>query len=181
MLFGASGGGNDPRKGFALLQEALARLHASGKCPDLQIAVFGQAQPRQAPNLHHPVHWLGRLRDDVALRLCYAAADAFALTSLQDNLPNTGVEALACGTPVVAFDVGGLADIVDHRQNGYLAKAFDTTDLASGFEWVLDPARRLMLSASARAKAMSAFSAPLIAQRHLALYQQVMDGASSAR
>ena len=53
-----------------------------------------------------------------------------------DNLPNTAVEATACGVPVIAFDVGGLSDIVEHKVNGYLAKPFDPADLAAGIDWV---------------------------------------------
>ena len=59
------------------------------------------------------------------------------IPSRLDNLPNIGVEAHACATPVVAFHTGGLPDIVDHQRTGYLAKAFDTEDLAHGIAWVL--------------------------------------------
>ncbi|MCP5272937.1 MAG: glycosyltransferase [Burkholderiaceae bacterium] len=180
LLFGASGGGSDPRKGFDLLAEALGRLRAAGTHPRLELAVFGQGPPRQPPVLSHPVHWLGRLQDDASLRLCYAAADAFVLPSRQDNLPNTGVEALACGTPVVAFDVGGLPDLVDPGRTGHLARPGDTDDLARGIAWALDPARQPALRAQCRAKAVATFSAPEVARQHLALYAELRDGAAGA-
>jgi glycosyltransferase involved in cell wall biosynthesis len=59
------------------------------------------------------------------------------IPSRQDNLPNTGLEAHACGTPVITFKVGGLPDIVDHLNTGYLAAPFDIEDLARGVQWVL--------------------------------------------
>lgn len=180
LLFGASGGGSDPRKGFDLLTEALGRLRAAGTIPGLEVAVFGQGPPLQPPDLGHPVHWLGRLQDDPSLRLCYAAADAFVLPSRQDNLPNTGVEALACGTPVVAFDVGGLPDLVDPGSTGHLARPFDVDDLAHGIAWALDPARRPALRAQCRAQAVERFAASEVARQHLALYAEIRDGSGGA-
>ncbi len=175
-LGGAVGGTADGRKGFDLLATALGRLKAQpGLAPaGVALAVFGQSAPRQPPDLGFPVHFLGRLHDDTTLRLAYAAADAFVIPSRQDNLPNTALEALACGTPLVAFDQGGLPDLVDHCRNGWLARAFDADDLAAGIAWVLDPAHSAALRAAARAKAEAAFAAPVVARRHLELYTQVL-------
>lgn len=174
-LGGAVGGAAESRKGFDLLAAALGRLKAGGAPAGLALAVFGQSAPREAPALGFPVHFLGRLHDDLTLRLAYAAADAFVIPSRQDNLPNTGVEALACGTPLVAFDQGGLPDLVDHGRNGWLARAFDADDLAAGLGWVLNPERAATLRAAARDKAESDFAAPVVARAHAALYEQLLD------
>ncbi len=156
LLFGAMGGGNDPRKGFDLLLQALA--HLRGEMPDLNLVVFGQLPPRNPPDLGFPIHYTGHLHDDLSLRALYSAADALVIPSRQDNLPNTGVEALACGTPVVAFNTGGLPDIVDHQQTGYLADA----ERLSG------------LRVLARQTAVARFSNAVVAEKYKAVYEEAI-------
>lgn len=181
LLFGAIGGTADARKGFDLLAAALSALAARQALPDLQLVVFGQSAPAQPPALGFPVHFTGALHDDLSLRLAYAAADAFVLPSRQDNLPNTGVEALACGTPVIAFDTGGLPDIVVHRETGYLARAFEPLDLAQGIVTALDPARQPALRAQARARAVAEFDAGVVARRYLAIYREAAVAAATSQ
>ena len=157
VLFGAMGGSADPRKGADLLLEALQRLRSQvpgTPLEQLELVVFGQSRPPQPPDLGFPIHYSGHLHDDLSLRLLYAAADVFVIPSRQDNLPNTGLEAHACGTPVVAFATGGLVDIVDHHITGALAQPFDPLSLAAAMGWVLeDPQRRRQLGAAARQRA----------------------------
>lgn len=171
LLFGAMGGAADPRKGFDLLQKALQHLRGEDK--NLQLIVFGQTAPREPEELGFLMHYFGHLHDDVSLRLLYSAVDALVIPSRQDNLPNTGVESLACGTPIVAFDTCGLPDIVRHEQTGYLAKAFDAEDLARGIQWVLGGGRQryAMLSANAREDAVARFSYPVVARQYLGVYE----------
>ena len=140
LLFGALGGGEDPRKGFDLLLQALGQLRCQRS--DLQLLVFGQLAPREPPQLGFPIHYAGRLHDDLSLRALYSAADLMVVPSRQDNLPNTAVEAHACGTPVVAFRTGGLPDIVADRVTGALAEPFEPASLAVAIRWVLDDPQR---------------------------------------
>jgi glycosyltransferase involved in cell wall biosynthesis len=119
---------------------------------------------------------MGFLRDDISISLVYAAADVFVAPSRQDNLPNTVMEALACGTPCVAFDIGGMPDMIDHHQNGCLAQPFDTEDLMHGIQWVLESDnRRQQLSQKARQKAVREFDQDLQARRYLDLYEDILD------
>lgn len=170
LLFGTLGGVKDPRKGFELLKSALD--HLRGWMPGLELVVFGQLAPKEPVDLGFSIHYTGHLHDDVTLRILYSAADALVIPSRQDNLPNTGVESLACGTPVVAFNACGLPDIVTHLQTGYLAKAFDVEDLAQGIEWVLaDRKRHSDLGINAREVAVARFAYPVVAEQYLRIYQ----------
>lgn len=173
IVFGAVGGGKDPRKGFDLLMQALRAVR--DEMDTLQLVVFGEPSPRAVPDVQFPLHYTGKLYDDLSLRILYSAADAFVLPSRQDNLPNTGVESLACATPVIAFNTGGLPDIVQHKVTGYLAQPFEPDDLARGIRWVLeDPARNAQLSQRARMYAVQNFSYPVVAAQYLALYRRIL-------
>ncbi|MFN4280622.1 glycosyltransferase family 4 protein, partial [Thermosynechococcus sp.] len=174
VLFGAMGGGKDPRKGFDLLKQALGYLQ--GQNQHLQLVVFGEGQPSRKEDLGFPVKYIGHITNDNYLCKLYSAADVMIVPSRQDNLPNTAIEAIACGTPVVAFSIGGLPDIISHKQNGYLAQPFDSTDLAHGIQWVLeDSQRHAQLCAQARAYAVEKFTYPVVAKQYLALYEEVLE------
>lgn len=172
LLFGAMGGGNDPRKGFDLLLQALS--HLRGEIPGLNLVVFGQLAPRHPPDLGFPIHYTGHLHDDLSLRALYSAADTLVIPSRQDNLPNTGVEALACGTPVVAFDVCGLPDIVKHKFTGYLAKPFEANDLAAGIKWLFSDSQRLAtLMSNSRLDAINKFGIISVAAQYKTIYRDL--------
>ncbi len=174
VLLGAPGGLVDPRKGADLALEAFSRLVQRGDAPD-QLLVFGQSAEAGHGEQPLPARFLGSLQDDLSLVLAYSAADVFVLPSRQDNLPNTGIESLACGTPVVAFDVGGLPDIVDHLRTGWLARPFDTENLAAGIAWVLgDRERAKQLGVAAREMAVHRFSGSTIADQYVAVYRELL-------
>lgn len=99
-----------------------------------------------------------------------------------DNLPQTATEAMACGTPVVAFRLGGLPDIVQHQQTGYLAEPLDATSLAEGIRWVLsDEARRRTLSDAARAFAEQNWAQVVVARQYANVYREVLAQTTPAR
>jgi glycosyltransferase involved in cell wall biosynthesis len=119
---------------------------------------------------------MGWQDDDSTLALLYAAADVFVLPSIQENLPYAVMEAMACGTPCVAFRQGGIPDLIEHKQNGYLARPFEPADLMQGIIWVLeDDERRAELSASARRKVVLEFAIERVAKRHMKLYRELME------
>lgn len=171
ILFGAMGGASDPNKGFDLLSSALKHLKLLW--PGCELVVFGQSKPKVDFNFNFPVHYLGRLNDDVSLRLIYSAADVMVVPSRIENLPNTAIESMCCGTPVVGFNNSGLLDIVDHLRDGYLAKAFDTFDLANGIAHVIGENSKL-LSESARKSAVKNFSHHIIAMKYIELYRHIL-------
>jgi len=175
ILFGAKGATSDRNKGFHLLTEALRELGAGVGSDRMELIVFGSS-PSQSPDLGVKTRFLGWQQDDVSLALLYAAADVFVLPSLQENLPLTVMEAMACGTPCVAFDQGGLPDLIDHRQNGYLAAPYDATGLARGVSWLLeDEERRELLGKRAVQKTREEFALAKIGLRHLVLYRDIAD------
>lgn len=176
ILFGAGGGTSDPRKGFLLLTAALQRLAQTEWGSRIALVVFGSLQPEAPPELGFPAHYLGKLNDDLSLSLVYGAADVFVAPSVQENLSNTVLEAIACGTPCVAFDIGGMPDLIEHRQNGYLAKPYEVEDLAQGIVWILENSERhRRLRKRAREKAEQEFSEELQAQRYRALFSRLID------
>jgi len=174
ILFGAMRATSDNKKGFDQLYEATKQLSAQWS-DKVELFVFGASEPKNPPDFGLPVHYLGYLNDEVSLVLLYSAADTMVLPSRQDNLPNTVVESLACGTPVVAFDIGGIPDMIDHQINGYLAKPFDTSDLAAGIVWVLsDENRYEALCVKAREKAVACFDVEKVAKQYAELYESIV-------
>lgn len=163
VLFGAFGGTSDPRKGFDYLRDALRRLPND----DIELVVFGAERP-QALDVDLPVHQVGRLSDTVSMALLYSACDVFVLPSVQDNLPNTILEALACGTACVAFDVGGLPDMIQHQQNGYLARLGDLDDLVQGIQWAVSEVPDPTLIHD---DVVKRYALPHIAEQYVMLYQ----------
>lgn len=172
LLFGALASTSDPRKGFHHLQPALAELTRRGWGDELELVVLGASRPSAPPDLSLPTHYLGRLGDDISLALTYAAADVFVAPSEQDNLPNTVLEAMACGTPCVAFNIGGMSDLIEHGTSGYLATPFQPADLATGIEHVLR-ADAGALCHRVREKIEREFDLEHIARRHQQLYEEV--------
>ena len=173
ILFGASGGGKDPRKGYDLLLSALEYIKADKKIKKIELVVFGQSKPKSQPDLAFPIHYYGHLNDDHRLSALYSAADVMVAPSRQDNLPNTAIEAQACGTPVVSFDIGGLPDIIEHKKTGYLAKAFDTKDLANGITWILEQNVANKLGNNALEQVVEKFSEKKISEDYVSIYKKL--------
>jgi len=170
VLFGAMSSTKDINKGFDLLSEALNKL----KTNNLEFVVFGGSENPDTPSFKYPVHYLGRLYDDVTLQLVYSAADVMVVPSRQENLSYAIMESLSCGTPVVAFNIGGNSDLIDHLKNGFLAKSFDTTDLANGIDWVLTHDQYSEISHNARHKILTQFDGAVLTPKFLKLYEEML-------
>lgn len=175
VLFGALSATTDRRKGFHLLLPALQYLSQSGWRDRIELVVFGASQPNNPIDLGFKAHYLGSLSDDLSLAQVYSAANVMIVPSLQESFGQTASESLACGTPVIAFDGTGLADIVDHQKNGYLAYPFDIGDLAKGIAWVLEDETRFQtLCTQARQKAEREFALERQARSYVALYSELL-------
>jgi len=175
LLFGAKGAIEDRNKGFHLLGQALRELSDCERNDSIELLVFGSSEPKTPPDMGFKTHYLGWQHDDATLALLYAAADVFVLPSLQESLGYTAMEAMACGTPCVAFNQGGVPDLIDHELNGYLADPYEPVDLARGIAWVLENADlRKRLAIQARQKVEQEFDVEKVAARHMALYRELL-------
>jgi glycosyltransferase involved in cell wall biosynthesis len=161
----------DPRKGYEYFREAIHKLDTNN--PGVEIAFFGKSQPGAYQEINLPVHDLGKLSDQDMIVAAYSAADAMVVTSLEDNLPNTVMEAMACGTPVVGFQNGGIPDMIDHLENGYIASFKSALSVAEGIQWVLDNNQGGKLSALARQKVLTTYSEEVVARQYADLYQSL--------
>lgn len=170
VLFGALGGSADFRKGFKELSEALHKLRDK----NIELVVFGSTQPQESQNLGFKTHYVGQLHDDVSLVTLYSAVDVMIVPSLQEAFGQTASEAMSCGIPTVAFGHTGLLDIVDHQKNGYLAKPFDTSDLAHGIEWILNNENYDVLCQNAREKIVNEFDSVTVAKKYISMYQKLL-------
>jgi glycosyltransferase involved in cell wall biosynthesis len=170
VVFGAMNATSDPRKGFKELTKALHKLNTY----NTELVVFGSSKPTSPPDFTFPTHYLGKLHDELSMQLLYSAADVVVVPSIQENLSNVIIESLACGTPVVGFDIGGNSDMIDHKHNGYLAQPFDTDDLANGIFWAIEHMLYNQISINARQKAVSTYDEKVVIPQYVALYEDIL-------
>lgn len=160
---------SEARKGLPQLVEALSMITEQ---PDLYLLVLGQGRIELPPSL--PRIRLEYVRNDRLLSMIYSAADVFVLPALQDNLPNTVLEAQACGLPVVAFSTGGIPDLVHDGVNGQLVACGDTRGLRDSLLHLLNSVGvRRTMGANARDRAVKEYSLEVQAKRYVELYQSL--------
>ncbi|WP_031526075.1 glycosyltransferase family 4 protein [Dyadobacter crusticola] len=164
----------DKRKGFVYFQEALKQVRSS--YPEIEVMLFGKADASGFADFPVPVHYIGKISDTEAMVNAYNAADLIVVPSLEDNLPNTIMEAMSCGTPAVGFDTGGIPEMIDHGINGFVAEQKSAGSLAAGISWVLENNGSSALSAAAREKVVNNYSESLIAARYQAIYNSLLNG-----
>jgi glycosyltransferase involved in cell wall biosynthesis len=153
---------NERRKGLDLLEQALALMDE----PPL-LALAGEGAPPKSVESRS----LGSIADDALLAQAYAAADAVAVPTIADALTQTAIESIACGTPCVAFDRGGVTDVVTHMKTGYQARFGDVADLARGLQTLLEGDG---FGPRCRATAEAEFSVELQVRRYLELYEELV-------
>lgn len=166
----------DPYKGMDYLIEACRRMAADHPetVGQTHVAILGRHCEEYADGLPYPTLPMGYVGDDHTMADIYAGADLFVLPSLSENLPNTIMEAMACGVPCVGFRVGGIPEMIDHRRNGYVAAYRDAADLAAGMYWTLFEADREALSRQAVHKVATNYSQQSVAMRYIEVYNEMI-------
>jgi glycosyltransferase involved in cell wall biosynthesis len=165
----------DKRKGIDYLVEACNLLVK--KYPELSaqlgVVVFGKRSEELEELLPLKVYPLDYVSNEHQMVDIYNAVDLYVTPSLEENLPNTIMEAMACGTPCVGFNVGGIPEMIDHLHNGYVAEYKSAEDLANGIHWVLTDTEYKELSEEATRKAVSSYSENHIAKRYINVYNKI--------
>jgi len=180
ILFGAATITN-MLKGFNYFLEAIKELaRTPGEFRDVEILLFGKTREDVAALLPLKTRNMAFVQTTGTLVELYSAAHLFVIPSLQDNLPNTILESMFCGTPVVGFRTGGIPEMVDHLVNGYLADYKSSSDLAEGISWVLKTESYNRLSQKTRDVAVKRYSRDLSVQMHIDLYNSLIDKANQS-
>ena len=166
----------NPYKGMDYLIDACRQM--AEKHPyttdDIAIMLLGSHADEVASQLPYPALPLGYVADEQRMARLYRAADVFVLPSLSENLPNTIMEAMACGVPCLGFRVGGIPEEIDHRRTGYVARYRDAADLAKGLHWLLYEADTQKLADEAVRKVARCYSPASVAVSYTEIYQQAM-------
>lgn len=163
-------------KGTDLLVETINRLAGLPLPGKLQLLLFGDDAGDIKRQVHCETHCLGGVKDKRLLAATYGAADVFLAPSRMENLANTVLEAMACGTPCAAFRIGGMPDVIEHGVNGCLAAPFATDELAAGIHAILIN-RSLERRAAARRKIENGFTVEEQGRQYLELYTSLLEGA----
>lgn len=167
-------GAQNPLDFYKGFRECLAALANIGSHENIHVVFFGNIDVRYIRPVNFSWQYLGFLNDIISLRLAYSAADVFVAPSKMEAFGKTLIEAMACGTPVVAFDATGPKDIIDHMVNGYLAKPFCSDDLFYGIRWLIENTPTKNLSTTAREKVLRCFDINKIAYQYSKLYMNAL-------
>ena len=175
ILFGAATLKN-VIKGFEYFQKAIEILYRDLKGdPGVEILLFGKSMGDVESMFPFRTRNIAFIQSTETLVHLYNMAHLFLIPSLQDNLPNTIVESMLCGTPVVGFNTGGIPEMIDHKVNGYLANFKAAEDLAQGMKWVLESDNYDELSSTVRDTAVKMFSMEASLEKHVELYRELLE------
>lgn len=173
VLYGAVNAATDKIKGFSNLLSALQILERQGKA-DFELIVFGADKSDLNIDVNIPIHYVGYVSDTNELVTLYNLASLMVVPSLTENLSCAIMESLSCETPVCAFNIGGNGDMIDHKQNGYLAKEQDDADLANAIIWCLENNKDKTLSKNARQKVLDNYTIDIVAKQYKRLYESLV-------
>lgn len=170
LLFGAMQATTDKNKGFKQLLDALRSISGA----NLELIIYGTNENLDKYDIPLSYRSIGYVHNDAIMAQLYNAADVTIVPSLSENLSNTIMESLSCGTPVVAFNIGGNGDMIEHKKNGYLAAKRDCEDLADGIEWCIANNAEGALSKKARKKVQDNFTIDKVSEQYKQLYESLV-------
>ena len=172
LILFAGANTQDPRKGFHYFKEAIRLIQNTHN--DIEVLIFGKSGAASFDSFPSPVHYLGKITETAKMIDVYNAADLILVPSLEDNLPNTIMEAMACGTPAVGFETGGIPEMIDHLKNGFIATLKSSESLAEGIKWTLTNNREGKLSENARRKVLENYAETVITEKYGQLYDSLL-------
>ena len=168
----------ETRKGFDYFKKSILKLNEldNNLQNKIELTVLGAADEKLFADFPFKVNSLGRLTSDEEIVNCYNSADIFVAPSLQDNLPNTVMEAMACGVPTVAFNIGGMPDMIEHNVNGSLAENFSVEDLAAGINLLIDNRElREKFGKLSREKVLENYNEKIVSNQYIQLYKSLLE------
>ncbi|MCX6353251.1 MAG: glycosyltransferase family 4 protein [Bacteroidetes bacterium] len=175
ILFGAVNALTNKQKGIDYLVKAMEVLAAdSAMGQNTILCIFGEDSNHVNINFPLETKFMGKISSPEIMAEMYSLADVFVLPSLEENLPNTIMEAMSCGTPTVAYNVGGIPDLIAHKSTGYLAEYLSVNDLAKGLFYCISVNDNQRLGNESRRVALLNYSQDAIAEKHLTLYKSLM-------
>ncbi len=175
LLFGAVKA-SDKRKGIDYMKAAVQLLvdkHPEWK-EKLELVIFGKSDREMQELFPVKVHQIPYITSEQEMIQLYNTADLYITSSLEENLPNTIMEAMSCGVPCAGFNIGGIPEMIDHLENGYVAGYKSANDLAEGIHQLLHHADFSQLKQKARNKVIQSYSFASVAKRYIELYTQLI-------
>ncbi len=178
ILFGAATVKN-VMKGYSFFAEAIKLLSAHVDPGQVEILLFGKSRGDEVSAFPLRTRNIAFVRSVDTLVDLYSVAHLFVIPSLQDNLPNTILESMLCGTPVVGFRTGGIPEMIDHKRNGYLADYKSSQDLAEGIRWILSMESYDAFSKGTRDSILKRYAKKEAVDAHIELYKALLDQTSA--
>ena len=170
ILFGADSA-SDPRKGIHYLIDALKEIKSSG-IENIELGIFGRNYDKTFDRLGFPIHYFGYITE-LYLPVLYNCADVFVAPSVEENLPNTALEAMACGIPVCGFAIGGMPDLILHEKNGMISREINSNALKDCILTALE--NQEILGSEARKTILSSFTQQHQTDAYIELYKDLLD------
>lgn len=170
VLFLAVAGGANTWKGWVYTKDVIDRYQNRSDILFLNVGNFVDVSAQG--NIEYRKH----ISDPKELALYYSATDALLYSSIADNFPLVILEAMACGLPIVSFKVGGVGEVLEHQEFGYLANYRDSADLKTGLDWVLalDESTRNLMSERARTTIKQSFTVEAMVDSYFKLYRSLL-------